>query len=333
MSSGQRPRSILLVKMSSLGDVVHNLPVATDIRRHLPDATIDWVVEEAFAAIPLLHPGVRRVIPVAIRRWRKRPFAEDTRRAFGDFRQALRQDRYDAVIDTQGLLKSAILACMARGRRHGLDWKSSREPLRLFYDRTYSIPWSLHAVDRNRLLAAQALGYPRSESLQYGIASRTGDVATLSAQLPAGSLDRPFAVLLHSTSAQSKEWPEQRWSKLGAQLADKGIASILPFGSEAERLRSTRLAAHIPGAVVPPRLGLESLAALLSRTHVAVGVDTGLTHLAVALGRPSIGLYCATDPAATGLYGSPVAVSLGGVGHAPSVEEVFAEVERLRSVA
>lgn len=333
MSSGQRPRSILLVKLSSLGDVVHNLPVATDIRRHFPDAIIDWVVEEAFAAIPLLHSGVRRVIPVAIRRWRKRPFAEDTRRAFSDFRQALRQDRYDAVIDTQGLLKSAILARMARGRRHGLDWKSSREPLRLFYDRTYSIPWSLHAVERNRLLAAQALGYPRSESLQYGIASRTADVAMLSAKLPAGFLDRPFAVLLHSTSAQSKEWPEQRWSQLGAQLADKGIASILPFGSEAERLRSTRLAAHIPGAVVPPRLSLDSLAALLSRTLVAVGVDTGLTHLAVALGRPSIGLYCATDPAATGLYGSPVAVSLGGVGHAPSVEEVFAEVERLRSVA
>jgi heptosyltransferase-1 len=230
------------------------------------------------------------------------------------------------------LLKSAILGRMAHGRRHGLDWKSSREPLRLFYERTYSIPWSLHAVERNRLLAAQALNYPLPESLQYGIVPRTEDVARLATQLPGGSLDRPFAVLLHATSVASKEWPEQRWTQLGAQLADQGIASILPFGSEAERLRSTRLAAHIPGAVVPPKLGLDLLAALLSRTHVAVGVDTGLTHLAVALGRPSIGLYCATDPAATGLYGSPVAVSLGGVGHAPSVAEVFAEVERLRSV-
>jgi len=305
-----------------MGDVVHNLPVVEDILAARPDARIDWVVEEAFAAIPRLHPRVRRVIPVAIRRWRKRPFAEDTRRAFGNFLQVLRQDRYDAVIDTQGLLKSAVLARMARGRRHGLDWKSSREPLRLFYERTYTIPWSLHAVERNRLLAAQALNYPLPESLQYGIVPRTEDVARLATQLPGGSLDRPFAVLLHSTSAQSKEWPEQRWSQLGAQLADKGIASILPFGSEAERLRSTRLAAHIPGAVVPPRLGLDLLAALLSRAHVAVGVDTGLTHLAVALGRPSIGLYCATDPAATGLYGSPVAVNVGGVGHVPSVEEV-----------
>jgi len=316
-----------------MGDVVHNLPVVEDILAARPDARIDWVVEEAFAAIPRLHPRVRRVIPVAIRRWRKRLFAEDTRRAFGDFRQALRRDRYDAVIDSQGLLKSAILGRMARGCRHGLDWKSSREPLRLFYERTYSIPWSLHAVERNRLLAAQALNYPLPERLQYGIAPRTEDVATLATQLPGGSLDRPFAVLLHATSVESKEWPEQRWTQLGAQLADQGIASILPFGSEAERLRSTRLAALIPGAVVPPKLGLDLLAALLCRAQVAVGVDTGLTHLAVALGRPSIGLYCATDPAATGLYGSPVAVALGRIGHAPSVEEVVAEVQRLRSVA
>jgi heptosyltransferase-1 len=316
-----------------MGDVVHNLPVVEDILAARPDARIDWVVEEAFAAIPRLHPGVRRVIPVATRRWRKGLFGEDTRRAFGNFRQALRQDRYDAVVDSQGLLKSAILGRMAHGRRHGLDWKSSREPLWLFYHRTYSIPWSLHAVERNRLLAAQALDYPLPERLRYGIASRTEDVATLAMQLPSGSLDRPFAVLLHATSAESKEWPEQRWTQLGAQLADQGIASILPFGREAERLRSTRLAALIPGAVVPPKLGLDLLAALLSRAQIAVGVDTGLTHLAVALGRPSIGLYCATDPAATGLYGSPVAVNLGRVGHAPSVGEVVVEVERLRGVA
>jgi len=316
-----------------MGDVVHNLPVVEDILAARPAARIDWVVEEAFAAIPRLHPRVRRVIPVAIRRWRKRLFAEDTRRAFGDFLQALRRDRYDAVIDSQGLLKSAILGRIARGRRHGLDWKSSREPLRLFYERTYSIPWSLHAVERNRLLAAQALDYPLPEKLRYGIVPPTEDVARLATQLPGGSLDRPFAVLLHATSDASKEWPEQRWTQLGAQLTDQGIASILPFGSDTERLRSTRLAALIRGAVVPPKLGLDLLAALLSRAQVAVGVDTGLTHLAVALGRPTIGLYCATDPAATGLYGSPVAVALGRIGHAPSVEEVVAELQRLRSVA
>ncbi len=316
-----------------MGDVVHNLPVVEDILANRPDARIDWVVEEAFAAIPRLHPRVRQVIPVATRRWRKNPFGEDTRRAFGNFRQALRQDRYDAIVDSQGLLKSAILGRMAHGRRYGLDWKSSREPLRLFYDRTYSIPWSLHAVERNRLLAAQALDYPLPGRLRYGITSRTEDVATLAMQLPRGSLSRPFAVLLHATSAVNKEWPEQRWVQLGAQLADQGIASILPFGRETARARSTRLAALIPGAMVPPKLGLDLLAALLSRAQIVIGVDTGLTHLAAALGRPSIGLYCATDPAATGLYGSPVAGNLGRVGHAPLVGEVVAEVARLRGVA
>ncbi|MGQ0577412.1 MAG: lipopolysaccharide heptosyltransferase I [Betaproteobacteria bacterium] len=325
--------AILLVKTSSMGDVVHNLPVVEDILAARPDARIDWLVEEAFAAIPRLHHRVRQVIPVAIRRWRKRLFAKDTRSAFGDFLQALRRERYDAIIDSQGLLKSAILGRIAHGRRHGLDWKSSREPLRLFYERTYSIPWSLHAVERNRLLAAQALNYPLANKLDYGISPRTEDVARLATQLPGGFLDQPFAMLLHVTSDAAKEWPEQRWTQLGAQLADRGIRSILPFGSDTERLRSNRLAALIRGAVVPPRLDLGPLAALLSHAQVAVGVDTGLTHLAVALGRPSIGLYCATDPAATGLYGSPVAVALGRTGYAPSVEEVVAEVQRLRSVA
>src|SRR5690349_14684218 len=145
---------ILLVKTSSLGDVVHNLPVATDIRAALPRAEIDWVVEEAFSAIPWLHPAVARVIPIAIRRWRSRFLDRAVRGEIGAFTRELKREAYDAVIDTQGLLKSALVAWTARGIRHGLDFASSREPLFFFYDRTYSVPWTMHAVERNRVLAA-----------------------------------------------------------------------------------------------------------------------------------------------------------------------------------
>lgn len=324
---------ILLIKTSSMGDVVHNLPVVNDIASAFPEMQIDWVVEQAFAAIPALHPGLRRVIPVALRRWRAHLLDLRTRREFGEFRRALRESIYDAVIDTQGLLKSAVLARMARGTRHGLDWRSSREPLRLFYDRTYPVPWSMHAVERNRMLASKALGYLPQAQPDYGIAVRDGDFHRLAGHFPGNALGRAYAVLLHATSAGNKEWPEQNWVGFGRHLAAVEVQSVLPFGTPAERARSERLAAQIPGALMPPALGLDLLAALLSRARVAVGVDTGLTHLAAALGRPTIGIYCATDPAATGLYGSPRALNLGGVGRVPDVADVFAAWERLQEGA
>ncbi len=162
-----------------MGDVVHNLPVVGDLRASMPDSRIDWVVEDAFSAIPRLHPGVDQVIPVSIRRWRKHPFAASTRREFANLRSRLRQTRYDEIIDTQGLLKSALLAWMANGRSHGFDWKSSREPLRMFYDSVYAVPWSAHAVERNRSLASKALGYSISETPEYGISARPGSAASI----------------------------------------------------------------------------------------------------------------------------------------------------------
>lgn len=314
-----------------MGDVVHNLPVVNDIRNAFPDTLVDWVAEENFAAIPALHPHVAGIIPVGLRRWRKRLPDAGIRREIGRFRARLREIRYDAIIDTQGLLKSAILARMAIGPRHGLDWRSSREPLRFLYDRTYSIPWSLHAVERNRLLASKALGYELQSAPAYGIAARSHDLEALSKILPADVPDHPFSVLLHATSAASKEWPEARWIELGRHLRDRGIVSVLPFGGSTEQARSRRLAAQIPGALVPPALDLDLLAALLSQAKIVAGVDTGLTHLAVGLGRPTIGLYCATDPTATGLYGSPRAVNLGGIDRAPQTAAVIAAVEQLEA--
>ena len=319
---------ILLIKTSSMGDVVHNLPLVADLRAAMPDCRIDWVVEKTFSAIPRMHPGVDQVIPVLMRRWRNHPFAADTRKEFSALRSHLRQTQYDAVIDAQGLLKSALLAWMANGRSHGLDWKSSREPLRMFYDKVYSVSWSMHAVQRNRFLASNALGYAISEMPQYGIAAPAESRAALESVFPTSSKGQ-FAVLLHATSATRKEWPEISWLRLAEHLSAHGVTSVLPSGSAEERRRSERLAAQIPGARVPPALSLDQLAALMAGARVVVGVDTGLSHLAVALGRPTVGLYCATDPAATGLYGSARALNLGGVGMTPSVDEVTGAIQRL----
>ena len=164
-----------------MGDVVHNLPVVSDLRAALPDCRINWVVEEAFSAIPRLHRGVDQIIPVAMRRWRKHPFARRTGKEFANLRQRLRQTRYDEVIDTQGLLKSALLAWIANGRSHGFDWKSSREPLRMFYDKVYAVPWSAHAVERNRVLASKALGYSIPYKADYGIAAQPAHADSLEA--------------------------------------------------------------------------------------------------------------------------------------------------------
>ena len=319
---------ILLIKTSSMGDVVHNLPVVGDLRAFMPDCSIEWVVEDVFSAIPGLHPGVDRVIPVSIRRWRMHPFSARTRREFADLRSRLRQTRYDEVIDAQGLLKSALLAWMANGRSHGLDWKSSREPLRMFYDEVHAVPWSVHAVQRNRCLASKALGYAFSETPEYGIAARPESTASLESTFPVKDAGQ-FAVLLHATSATRKEWPENDWVRLGEYLAAHGMISVLPSGNTGERQRSERLAARIPGARVPPALGLNQLAALMSRARIVVGVDTGLTHLAVALGRPTLGLYRATDPAATGLCGSSRALNIGGIGMTPPCDEVASAIEGL----
>lgn len=313
---------ILLVKTSSLGDVVHNLPVVSDIAAAHPGALIDWVVEEGFSAIPALHPGVRRVIPIAIRRWRKGWLNRGTRRDINDFIRELRAVEYDAVIDSQGLLKSALVTRAAHGRRYGLDWSSSREPLSLFYDRTFDVPRSQPAVERNRVLAARALGYTPPPEVTYGIRAMSTD--------PRWRVPDRYAVLIHATSADRKLWPEDRWIALGTALNARGIASVLPWGSDRERARSERLSRAIPGSVVPLPLDLAALASVLERAVCAIGVDTGLTHLAGALGVATIGIYAATDPALTGLYGCPRAVNLGGIGAAPDVDVVVHEMERLR---
>lgn len=306
---------ILLVKTSSLGDVIHNLPVASDIRRRMPEARIDWMVEENFAGIPRLHPAVSGVIPVAVRRWRKSLLSPATWREISAFRRAARADSYDAVLDTQGLLKSALLAAQARGKKLGHAADSAREPVAArFYDAGFSIPKNLHAVERNRRLAAAALGYALDDlPLDYGITA-----APLAADwLPAGD----YAVLLTATSRTDKEWPEADWLALGAALGATGLRCVLPGGSDRERERATRMAAQLGRAVAAPAMNLADLAGLLAGARIVVGVDTGLVHLAAALGRPTLALYCASDPALTGVLGTAPHVNLGGSGTPPPAAE------------
>jgi heptosyltransferase I len=309
---------VLLVKTSSLGDVVHNLPVVSDLSANLPAAQIDWAVEETFDAIPRLHPNVRRVIPVAIRRWRGQWHTRKVRDEVAAFLGRLREERYDAIIDTQGLFKSAFIARAARGKRFGLDWKSSREPVFPFYDRTFRVPRIAHAVERNRTLAARVLSYAPPTRVDYGIGSS-------GAQYP--WLPETYALFLHGTSAAEKLWAEEDWIALGRALAERGVAAVLPWGNADERVRSERLARAIPGAVVPPWLALSELSGVVGGARYAVGVDTGLTHLAGALGVPTVGIYNATEPARTGLYGCARGVNVGGVAMPPRVEEVLRAIE------
>jgi heptosyltransferase-1 len=304
----------LLVKTSSLGDVIHNLPVVTDLRRQFPEAEIDWVVEEGIADIARLHPGVRRVIPVALRRWRKSLLSAAAWREMRAFRAALREQDYDLVIDTQGLLKSALITRMARGRRCGYSASSAREPLAArFYDAAFEVPKNLHAVERNCRLAALAAGYIAPAAPDYGIAAP-----------PAPTHGQTSAVLLTATSRDDKLWPQDRWIAAGRALNERGLACLLPAGSATERKRAMQIAQAIPGAVALPPMSLPVLAAQLADARVVIGVDTGLVHLAAALGRPTLALFCASDPALTGVVSRTPAINLGSRGQPPSVEHVLA---------
>src|SRR5574341_432531 len=304
-------KTILFVKTSSLGDVVHNCPAVSDAARALPGAQIDWIVEEPFAGIARMHRAVRRVIPVAMRRWRSTAWKPSVWSEIAAWRRALHGERYDTVIDTQSLVKSAVLCAVASGTKHGMDRASAREPLAArFYDVRHAVPRQLHAVERNRRLAAKALGYVAHGPVDYG----------LRAPAPEKS---GRVVLLAMTSREDKLWPEARWIELARALRRP---MVLPWGSEPEKARATRIAAAVDRAHVAERMALEELARLFASAERVIGLDTGLTHLAAALGVPTVGIYCGSDPALTGLH-APHAANVGAAGSAPAVHEVLQMLE------
>ncbi|MGH8610021.1 MAG: lipopolysaccharide heptosyltransferase I [Gammaproteobacteria bacterium] len=292
---------ILLVKTSSLGDVVHMLPAVSDAARCCRGLGIDWVVEEGYSAIPSWHPNVNQVLPVAFRRWRSALGRRLTWREISAFRAQLRRQDYLAVIDSQGLYKSALVASWARGPRWGYDHKSAREPLAAcVYQRTLRVPWDLHAIERNRRLLAAALDYRHEGlSLDYGLTA-------MRALLPRQrDLPHAYVVGLHGTSRSPKEWPLSHWLQLGCWLDAQGVSLLLPWGSQAEHERAEHIASAASSVHVLQRLDLNALAAVLVHTLAVVGVDTGLMHVAAALGCSGLALFPATDPHRTGVIAAP----------------------------
>lgn len=289
---------VLVVKTTSLGDVIHTLPAVTDAVNAVPKLQLDWVVEQPFAEIPHWHPGVNTVIPVAIRRWRKQPIQAIRSGEWQRFYNTLRAEHYDLIIDAQGLVKSAVIACLARGKRAGFNRQSAREPLASwFYHQTYAVARQQHAVTRVRQLFAAALGYAVPQTVpDYGL-----DINRLPAINPEY---QRYIILLHGTTWATKHWPEQYWQELAKLIAAAGYQVLVPWGNEPERERAERITARIANSRVLPKMGLLEVAAVMARATAVVAVDTGLGHLAAALNVPSINLYGPTNPVLTGTAGA-----------------------------
>ncbi|MCF7201094.1 lipopolysaccharide heptosyltransferase I [Pseudomonas oligotrophica] len=286
---------VLLIKTSSLGDVIHTLPALTDAQRALPGIQFDWVVEEGFAEIPAWHPAVAQVIPVAIRRWRKHPLQTWRSGEFRRFKARLRETRYDLVIDAQGLLKSAWLTRYVKAPVAGLDRDSARELLAArFYDRAYAVAREQHALERVRQLFAQALG--------YALPAGRGDYGLDRSRLAIPS-EEPYLLFLHGTTWPSKHWPEASWRELAERMSAFGWAIRLPWGNAEEKARAERIASGLPQVAVLPKLNLAGVAGVIAGARACVAVDTGLGHLAAALDVPCISLYGPTLPGRVGAYG------------------------------
>jgi heptosyltransferase I len=326
---------ILLIKTSSLGDVIHCLPVVNDIRAHYPNAQIDWVVEESFADIPRMHPQVKNVFTVAFRRWKRIVFAKKTWAEIAEFKKIIKQNQYDAIIDCQGLLKSALITKLAHGKKHGYDKNSIREPIASkFYDKKYAISYNQHAVTRNRALCAMSLGYETPiNAPDYGI--------NVSTSVPADRMDtasqdidlkHDYVIALHGTSRVSKLWPVENWVDLGRELAKQNLSLALPWASDAELARAKQIADQLPSTTtVLPKLSILQMAGMIANAKAAVGVDTGLSHLAAALNIPTIAIYTDTNPALTGVMGGAFkpAINLGGIDNKPSVDNVMIALNKL----
>ena len=306
---------VLVVRPSSLGDVVYAMALVSDIVVHCPGVPVDWVAENAFVDLVRLDRRIRRVVPLALRRWRHAPLARATWRDMGTFRRALRQERYDAILNLQEQVKGAVVSWFAQGTRHGLDRANIREPIATIVDHVHHpVSKHLHIVDRCRGIAAAALGYVADGPPRWQF-----DLPSTTPAMPSG----PYALAYHATSRADKEWPEDRWRELVTHFARAGFVTLLPWGSQAEHARSLRIAAGSEGAVVPPRQTLPQLATLARHAEIVVGVDTGLTHLAAALGTATVAIFTATDPHLAGVAcAGPRARDAGGNGRVPALADV-----------
>ena len=334
-----------------MGDLVHALPAVSDIARAHPHAQIDWLAERPFDAIARLHPAVHRVIPVAWRKWRKSLWRTETRHLMHDFWGSLRTEAYDVVIDLQGLVKSAAMVRMTRlstvaptdcGALRpqwgycGYDAASAREPLAArAYQHRFAVSRQDTSVSRNRQLSAAALGYDVNGAMDFGLQQMPlpSDWSFVSTTGAAG-IQPPWVSLIHGASRDEKLWDVHNWTQLIVHLAAQGQRSLLLWGSDAERVRSERLydAAAQAGVaaellpMVPPFLTIAQVAQCLAVSSAVVGLDSGFTHLAAALARPTVGIYADFDPQLAALTGVNYCVGLGGVGAPPAAEVVIQQL-------
>ena len=336
-----RPK-VLLVKLSSLGDVLHNLPIVWDLRARFPDAQIDWVVEEGYVHLlePLLtKPGFRgidRIIPFGLRRWKKELLNLSTWREFFAFKSQLQEVSYDVVIETQGLLKSALVCALTKkspdavvaGLANATQF-SGYEPLaRLFYNQAVQVPAQCHAVDRSRWVTCSAMDWPllkRSEAPHFYPPEFISHIPACSIL----GLKNPYVLFFHSTARAAKRWSNSDWVALGKTLSGKGYQVVLPWGNKFEKVISQDLAKQIPDAFVPPRFSIEDSFSVIASAALTIGVDTGLTHLAAVLGKPTIEIYCDSPLWKTEGYWSNRIVNLGDIQTPPSADEVLAAALKL----
>lgn len=312
---------ILLVRLSSMGDLIHTLPAIQDLAECCPRVEVHWLAEAGFADIARLHPFVAKVVPMQWRQWRKQLFSADTWRQMRALKQELAASRYDFVLDSQGLLKSAWFARWAGVPIKGLDRASIREGLAAgFYAEGFQVARERDAVWRNRKLFAQVFGYEFSGDPDFGV------VVPDTAAVP--GLPENYRVALHATSRDSKLWPLQNWVLLLKRLYEAdGRPVWLPWGNENERQRALILAGEVPGAQVSEgRLGLLQAAYVLNGAYSVVGVDTGLLHLANALDKPLVGIYTDSNPMKTGVQSSVWARNVGGIGSLPMPNEVWEQL-------
>ncbi|WP_379067793.1 lipopolysaccharide heptosyltransferase I [Mesorhizobium sp. UC22_110] len=287
---------VLIVKTSSMGDVIHTFPAVQDALRARANISFDWCVEEAFAGIVALHPAIGTIHKVALRRWRRQILSPDTWREGAALRKTLRAARYDLVLDAQGLLKSAFVARFAGAPIAGFDKASAREPsAALFYDQRYGVPRDLHAIERTRRLFALALGYePDLSILDSGIAVPSGNTP-----IPTGQV----ATLLHGTSREDKKWPVQEWITTAGLLVGQGFTPVTTWSNEKERAVAEAIGKAVPATLVLPKSPLSEVAGLIGRSTLVIGADTGLTHLAAAFGLPTVAIFLTTEPGLTGPRG------------------------------
>ena len=352
MLQAQSPH-FLLVKLSSLGDVLHNLPMVWDIRQHYPSATVDWVVEEAY--VDLLKPlqssnsfkGIDRIIPIGLRRWKKNILSTTNWQELSQFIHALQQDQYDVIIDSQGLMKSAVVTKLAHrtqgGQITGLANAtefSGYEPLaRMFYSDSVAVPRQCHAVDRSRYLLSSALDVApitRTSIPRFYPESFVKDLTNqnLSPEI-AKNINTPYVLCFHASARAAKQWDIQGWITAGKFLLERGLHPVFPWGSPHEKQISQEILEGIGsgggGGILPPSYSIKQYFEIISHARLTIGVDTGLTHLAAVMGHPTIEIYCDSPLWKTEGYWSNQVINLGDIGQSPSIESVLNGIERLIS--